>query len=45
MEGPAFDNFFYWCAAVVCAEVGVEYGLPHGDEEDHVALLAGILPA
>ena len=31
------------CAAILGAEIGVERGLPHGDEEDHVALLAGVL--
>ena len=43
MEGFAFDDFFYRGAAILCAEVGVEGGLPHGDEEDHVALLAEVL--
>ena len=43
VEGFAFDDFFDGCAAIVCAEVGVERGLPHGDEEDHVTLLAEVL--
>ena len=43
VEGFAFDDFFDRGAAVVRAQVGVEGGLPHGDEEDHVALLAEVL--
>ncbi len=43
MEGFAFDDLFDGRALVVGAEVGVERGLPHGDEEDHVALLAEVL--
>ena len=48
VEGFAFYDFFYGCASGLTvrsgrAEVGVEGGLPHGDEEDHVALLAGVL--
>ncbi len=43
MERFAFDDLFYGRAAVVGAEVGVESGLPHRYEKDHVALLAGVL--
>ncbi len=43
MEAFAFDDLFDRRAAVLRAEVGVERGLPHGHEEDHVALLAGVL--
>ena len=43
VEGFAFDDFFHGCCDCRRAEVGVERGLPHGDEEDHVALLAGVL--
>ena len=43
VEGFAFDDFLDRRAAIVGAHVGVERGLPHGDEKDHVALLAGVL--
>jgi hypothetical protein len=43
MEVFAFDNLFDRRTSVLRAEVGVERSLPHGNEEDHVALLAGVL--
>src|ERR1700722_3755763 len=43
MEAFAFDDLLDRRTSVLRAEVGVERSLPHGNEEDHVALLAGVL--
>ena len=43
MKALAFDDFLNRSGPVLRAKIGIESGLPHGHEEDHVALLAGVL--
>ena len=43
MERFAFDNLFDRRASVVRAHIGIERGLPHRNEKDHMPLLPEIL--